>query len=370
MKKQYMDQFQEIFESESLRGERIHWEMNWFLYTIILILSSFVYFIGHNEAGKYGLILSVVNLLYNALITYYIFKRKSVRRLSYITIFLNVLSLTIYTYMDAVSTSTIVSVTTAAILLFPVIIFLSSLRMDKYLILWALVLSVISMNGLYFWFYSSFDPYIVKQNISTDIFSECYRTIYIIIIGILVYSVPRSMRRVLRKQEQLAKESFESEQKAMHDSLTGLYNRLYFERQLPIYIEKAKDSNHKLGLLFIDLDEFKKINDTYGHDLGDYVLKFIAEDISSILGDKGMAARIGGDEFVIVMPHIADPYEVQDFSSKVLSAISRKRMYEKVELFTGASIGVSIYPDDAENPNELLKYADEAMYKVKRSGKS
>lgn len=341
MKKQYVEQFDEIFKSESLRGERIHWKVNWFLYTIVLILSSFVYFIQSNEAGKYGMILSSVNLLYNLFITFFIFKKKSVVWVSYVTMFLNVLSLTIYNYFDAFSNSTIVSATTAALLLYPVIIFLASLRMDKYLIIWTSILSITSMDGLYLWFHSSFDPYIVKQMISTDILSQTYRTIYLIIIGVLIYSVPRSMRRVLRTQERLAKESFENKQNAQHDSLTGLYNRLYFEQHLSNCIQIAKCFNQKFALLFIDLDEFKHLNDTYGHALGDFVLKSIAEDISSVVRENDLVARIGGDEFVIVMSQISDFHEVHGFSCRVLSAITRKRMYSNIELLIGASIGIS-----------------------------
>src|SRR5690242_8516776 len=124
MKQQYVDQFEEIFKSESLRGELIQWKLSWFLYTIILILSSFVYFIQSNEAGKYGIILSLANLFYNLFITLFIFKKKSVGWISYLTMFLNVLSLTIYNYIDAINNSTIVLATTATLLLYPIIIFL------------------------------------------------------------------------------------------------------------------------------------------------------------------------------------------------------------------------------------------------------
>lgn len=369
MRKQYINQLEEIFRSESMRGERIHWRLNWILYSIILILSSLVYFIQNNEAGKYGIILSAINLLYNLLIAFYILKEKYVYWISYITIFLNILSLTIYNYMDASYNSAIVCSTSAALLLYPVIIFLASLRMDKYLIVWTIILSIISMDGIYLWFYSSFDPYIVNSPISIDPLSQAYRTIYLIIIGVLIYSVPRSMHRVLKKQEELAKENFENKQIAHHDALTGLYNRLYFERQLMNIIQMSKTYNHKFALLFIDLDGFKQLNDNYGHDVGDFALKSISEDIRSTIGENDLVARIGGDELVIIMSQISDICEVQTFSNRVLSSITRKRIYGDIEFTLGASIGVSLYPDDTENMQQLIKYADEAMYKIKKSGK-
>ena len=369
MKQQYVDQFEEIFKSESLRGERIHWKVNWFLYTIALILSSFVYFIQSNEAGKYGIILSLVNLFYNLFITLFIFKKKSVEWVSYFTMFLNVLSLTIYNYIDATNNSTIIPATTATLLLYPIIIFLGALRMDKYLIIWTSILSIISMDGLYLWFYNSFDPYIVKQMMSTDVLSQTYRTIYLIISAKFIYSVPRSMCRVLKTHEQLAKENFENKANAQHDSLTGVYNRLYFEQHLSNCIQIAKNSNHKFALLFIDLNGFKHLNDTYGHDFGDFVLKSIAEDISATVRENDLVSRIGGDEFVIIMSEISEFHEVQNFSCRILSAITRKRIYGNTELLLGASIGISLYPHDTENIEQLIKYADEAMYKVKKSGK-
>jgi diguanylate cyclase (GGDEF)-like protein len=225
------------------------------------------------------------------------------------------------------------------------------------------------MDGLYFCFYNSFDDNMKKQMISIDVLSQTYRTIYLIIIGILIYSVPRSMLRVLRTQEKIAKENFENKRNAQHDSLTGLYNRLYFDQHLSNYIQIAKTFNYKFALLFIDLNKFKYLNDTYGHDFGDFVLKAVAEDISSSLRENDLVARMGGDEFVIIMSQISDLHQVQSFSLRILSAITSKKTYGDIEFLIEASIGISLYPDDTKNMEELIKYADEAMYIVKRSGK-
>lgn len=369
MKTQYEDQFQEIFKLESLRGERIHWKVNWFIYTIILLLSSSVYFIQGNEVGKYGMILSSINLLYNLSITWFIFKNKCVTWVRYFTMTLNVLSLSAYIYLDASLNSTMIPVSTAALLLFPVIILIGALRMDKYLIIWTTVLCIIAMDGLFFWFYNSIDPGVLRKLVSMDFPSQIYRTIYLAMCGLLVYSVPRSMLRVLKAQERLAKENFEHWQKSIHDALTGVYNRLYFEQYLSNCIQTAKSNNHKIALLYIDLDGFKNINDTYGHDLGDLVLKSLAEDISSIVGENEMLARIGGDEFVIVMAPIALPIDAENFGKRILSAIRQPKRCKNLDFVIGASIGISLFPDDAADIEQLISNADEAMYKVKKSGK-
>jgi diguanylate cyclase (GGDEF)-like protein len=369
MKKQYVDQIEQIFKSESLRGEKIHLKVNWVVFIIVLLMSYFAYFIQHNEAGKYGVILASVCLVYNLISTIFIYKKKSSPWVSYSTIFLNMICITFYNYIDACNNSTIVVATSASLLIYPAFIFLSALRMDKYLIIWTATLAIISMNGLYIWFYHSFDPYIVEQMISTDPFSQGYRTIYLILISISAYSVPKTMRRVLKMQEELVIENFENKHIAQHDALTGLYNRLYFEQYLSGCIDTSKRLNHKFALLYIDLDGFKVLNDTYGHELGDFTLKVVAEDLLYAVREDDMIARVGGDEFIIVMPDIWDFQEVEAFSHRILSAIKEKRIYGNIEFSIEASIGISLYPQDSENRGKLIKYADEAMYKVKKSGK-
>ncbi|WP_163215843.1 GGDEF domain-containing protein [Clostridium thermarum] len=369
MKSQYVVQFEEIFSSESVRGERVHWKINWLLYSIILLLSSIVYFIQDNEAGKYGMILSLVNLFYNLLITRFINREKPVLWVRYVTMSLNVMSLTAYIYMDAINNSPNIPVTSAAILIFPVIIFFGALRMDKRLIVWTTAECIVALNALFFRFYNEFDLFVEKRLVSMDILSQVYRTIYLGMCGLLVYSVPLSMMRVLKKQQLLAQESLEHKQRAFQDALTGVYNRFYFDQHLSACIQSAVRNNHKIALLYIDLNGFKQINDTYGHDLGDMVLKSIAEDITSNLRPDDVIARIGGDEFVVVMSPIYDPNDANDLAHKLLTAIKQKRFFRNIEFSVGASIGISIFKEDTDTMEQMIKYADKAMYTVKKSGK-
>ena len=152
MKKQNVDQFEKIFQEESLRGEITHWWLHWILYGMVLILSSIVYFIQNIEIGKYGIILSLSNLFYNAIISYVIIKKKVVFWVRYLTVSLNVITLSAYNFLDSYFISPFASATTATLLLYPVIIFLAALRMDKKLIVWATFLSVFALNFLYIYF--------------------------------------------------------------------------------------------------------------------------------------------------------------------------------------------------------------------------
>ncbi len=363
-------QFSEIFKEEAIRGEKAHWYLHWFLFSSVLLLSSIVYFVQDIVVGKYGIILSVINLLYNLALTPLIKKRKSMIWNGYVMVTINVVSLTIYNFLDGYYVSPMAPVTTAAVMLYPVIIFLSSLRMDKKLIIWATVLSIICMDGLYLYFYRSFDPEIASNIVSSDPLGQVYRTVYLALSGVLMYQVPRGMLRVLETQERLAKESLAHKLSAQKDALTGVYNRLYFDQFLENSIEMAMKYNYKIALFFIDLDGFKILNDTYGHDAGDFILKSVASDLSSAIRESDMIARIGGDEFVVVMSPFGSEGREGVYGKRLFEIISQPRSLNNQALDISASIGLAIYPDDAKSADQLIKYADEAMYAAKKERKS
>jgi len=370
MKRKNRYQFEEIFREESLRGEKAHWQLHWFLYGIILLLSMIVYFVQGITVGKYGIVLSLVNLFYNFVLTAFIIKRKNMPWNGYVMVTINVISLSIYNFLDGYFISPLAPVTTAAIMLYPVIIFLASLRMDKKLIVWATFFSIFCMDGLYLYFYQGFDTEISSKIVSADPLGQLYRTVYLALSGVLMYQVPKSMLRILKTQERLTQESLANKQIAQQDALTGVYNRLYFNQHLENCIDLARRFNYKIALFFIDLDGFKSLNDTLGHDAGDFVLKSVATDLSGTIRDSDIVARIGGDEFVVVMSPLSNEYKERGFGLRLLEAISHRRTFEKQDIVVSASIGGAIYPDDANTVEQLMKCADKAMYTVKNSSKN
>nr|WP_277812895.1 GGDEF domain-containing protein [Sulfurimonas gotlandica] len=157
---------------------------------------------------------------------------------------------------------------------------------------------------------------------------------------------------------------------AHHDALTGLPNRVLFNDRLEQAIEKAKRSNSKIALLFIDLDHFKEINDSLGHDVGDEILKTVTTRLNESKRDEDTLARLGGDEFTIILE---DLHQVQDSSliaNKVLESLSKSMNVNDNVLYVSSSIGISIYPDDGVSTKDLLKFADSAMYKAKDEGRN
>lgn len=170
--------------------------------------------------------------------------------------------------------------------------------------------------------------------------------------------VLRQTRQLKHKQEQLL---FLSE----HDPLTNLMNRRAFDKQLENAMVKANRTGCKLAILFIDLDDFKHVNDTFGHDAGDVVLVKIGERLEESVRESDFVGRLGGDEFVVCLDLLHDLDIVEKKVQQILDVISQPIMFDGQRLEIGASIGVSHYPEQAQDKDSLLSLADEAMYSDK-----
>ncbi|MDQ7043000.1 MAG: diguanylate cyclase, partial [Sulfurimonas sp.] len=157
---------------------------------------------------------------------------------------------------------------------------------------------------------------------------------------------------------------------ANHDQLTGLPNRVLFYDRLKQAIEQAKRNSSKIALLFIDLDHFKEINDSLGHNIGDEILKAVAKRLSEIVRAEDTVARLGGDEFTVILKGLNQGEDVSLVAAKIVESLAKSIQIEEKTLFVSSSIGISIYPDDATSLQDLLKYADVAMYKAKDAGRS
>ena len=156
---------------------------------------------------------------------------------------------------------------------------------------------------------------------------------------------------------------------ATYDQLTHLPNRYLLETELNHRINAAKRFDEKFAILFIDLDNFKFINDTMGHAYGDILLQSVAKQLTAHLRDYDMVARFGGDEFVLLMPQIKDNTEVVAVVDKIIKEFSSVFYLDKEEAFITTSIGISIFPDDGKTVGELLQHADAAMYRAKDAGR-
>lgn len=157
---------------------------------------------------------------------------------------------------------------------------------------------------------------------------------------------------------------------AFHDALTGLQNRNYFQIMFSQELAHAKIRGDVLTTAYLDLDDFKIINDTYGHDAGDRVLCEVAKRLKEILRESDIISRIGGDEYAIVLPHVGSNETIEVIGKKILKTFEKSIDLQDISLQIKASIGFSVFPRDGDNIEVLLKKADKAMYMVKNNLKN
>lgn len=159
------------------------------------------------------------------------------------------------------------------------------------------------------------------------------------------------------------------ELQAHHDDLTGLANRVLLADRFQLTAERSKRSGESFGLLMIDLDKFKSINDHYGHAAGDLVLITSAQRLLGTVRASDTVARLGGDEFVVIIAPVNDPQELASIGRKLSHALSEPiTLANGVPVRVGVSLGLALYPDDGGEMNDLLQVADQAMYECKSSG--
>ena len=156
---------------------------------------------------------------------------------------------------------------------------------------------------------------------------------------------------------------------AFHDALTGLPNRLLFSDRLRVAMVHAQRYKQKLGVLFLDLDRFKVINDSLGHSVGDELLRRVAERVGGCIRQEDTMARLGGDEFTVLLPGIQRDEAAATIAGKILEAVRLPFFIEHRELFLTTSIGVALYPTDGTDPETLVRNADTAMYRAKDQGR-
>lgn len=186
-------------------------------------------------------------------------------------------------------------------------------------------------------------------------------------LGRLSWQLQKARARMVAERIEHARKV---EYMAFHDALTDLPNRAFFSRLLTQSIQQARRYERRLAVLFLDLDRFKVINDSLGHDAGDELLQEIARRLSCTVRDSDVVARLGGDEFVVLLPELDEPGQAAPVADKILDAVGESFTIAGHEFRITVSIGVAVYPEDGEDEQTLMKNADTAMYYAKQQGKN
>ncbi|MDH2435657.1 EAL domain-containing protein [Pokkaliibacter sp. MBI-7] len=196
-------------------------------------------------------------------------------------------------------------------------------------------------------------------------------------VGQLAHSFNRMMGQLQRHHSRLSEEleqrklaEFRLNQLAYYDNVTSLHNRHYFKEKLEEVVLQAELQSGSCAVLFIDLDGFKKINDTLGHEAGDDLLRLVAERLQSSVRGHDMVCRLGGDEFAIIIQHQASSSQLEYLGNRLLEVMSPSFNVANTKVFVTASIGACLYPEQAKDKHSLVRYADMAMYQAKEQGKN
>lgn len=197
---------------------------------------------------------------------------------------------------------------------------------------------------------------------------------------LLVKSITEAFEQYELKQEnkrltdelKLTNSALEEANKILrqNDELTSLPNRMFLTERLSEAIKLSQKNNSDIALMVIDIDRFKNINESLGHDIGDELLKYIAARLNLLVSESDFLARLGGDEFGIVLHNITNEFDVSNIAKKVIEELSKPYKIEEFKLYATASIGISIFPYDGDSNMTLLKNADSAMYRAKERGKN
>ncbi len=207
-----------------------------------------------------------------------------------------------------------------------------------------------------------------KDGSQRDVEATCYPLMLgereMLAVAVHDVSVRRKAEtQLLERHQQLA-------HLAHHDDLTGLPNRLYLAANLPDAIDDARTHGTVLAVLFLDLDRFKHINDSRGHETGDKLLKTVAQRVRATMRSQDLVVRMGGDEFVVVMKGVVSTEQVKDAATRITNSLSAPMVVDGRTLVTTVSIGVALYPHDGVDMGELLRQSDTAMYQAKDRGRN
>jgi diguanylate cyclase (GGDEF)-like protein/PAS domain S-box-containing protein len=186
----------------------------------------------------------------------------------------------------------------------------------------------------------------------------------------LVLGLDRNILERKQAETQLQALTERFEHAAHHDLLTGLPNRAMLMDRLALELTRAKRSGTEVAVMFLDLDDFKRVNDTLGHPVGDDLLREVADRIGRTLRPSDMVARVGGDEFVIVVPDLLNMHQAARVAQRLQDALAQPVAIGSLTVTVGCSVGISVSPQDGTEVDELLRHADLAMYEIKKEGKN
>ncbi len=251
-----------------------------------------------------------------------------------------------------------------------VLIFAAMLGNKHLLVVLLSIMVIVLLLIAYVNEYGIYQHHIEPINLATGTIT----IVIFIVIGFAVWMLAHDYRAAVdelaRENERVKNAKNHIQHMVMHDTLTGLPNRIMAQSNFESIFQQAHSQQQLLGLIFIDLDNLKPINDSLGHQAGDQILKEVALRLLSYTKKVDLVCRYGGDEFIVFMPNIKSPDQVSQASLEILQLVSENYLYRNIEIFCTCSIGIALAPQDGEDLDTLIKKANIAMYHSKDSGRN
>ena len=260
----------------------------------------------------------------------------------------------------------------SSILIFPTLLVIAALLVGRtaYIALFAMIVFYVAVLTL------ATDYWGWRENghSTGELFFARDLLVILAVLGLTVRLISNDLQKLLRvlkrRISQLEATKRELAHLSQHDGLTGLPNRIMGAGRITQAIKQAERHGSKVAILFIDIDNFKSVNDMLGHAAGDVLLKATAERLTAAVRHSDIVSRHGGDEFVLGLTDLADGTAAGEIADTILAELNRPILLDGEEISTGGSIGIAIYPDDATDYDELVSLADIAMYQAKESGRN
>ncbi|ACL71595.1 diguanylate cyclase [Thioalkalivibrio sulfidiphilus HL-EbGr7] len=229
------------------------------------------------------------------------------------------------------------------------------------------LLVLVLFNGLFLAGIQPLGEILVRYNF--------YLVSTLLICGFSAYALERQRRQLYLRRQELESERNRHRDRALHDHLTNLPNRYQMEQRLEQAMARARRHGRLGAGLFIDLDRFKPVNDSYGHEAGDRVLRQVAQRLQACVRESDSVARMGGDEFFVLLEDLETSERIHEVALRIIEALSQPFPIDEQDpqsplVTVGASIGICEFPDMTASPPEVIDHADRAMYEVKRSGRN
>jgi diguanylate cyclase (GGDEF)-like protein len=222
----------------------------------------------------------------------------------------------------------------------------------------------LSADG-YYWKLVSYVPAALTTAFTDKLFKTLFpfMTLFTLLLAVGVWFLARANVKRARAENEI-------KHMAHFDMLTELANRPLLQDRVQRLIAQAKRNKQSFALMFLDLDGFKAVNDTFGHEVGDSVLQVTAQRLQSCVREMDTAARVGGDEFVLLITEVNNPQDARQVAEKVIALLGQELLLQGQQVSIGASVGIALYPVDGDNMDALIVHADTAMYLAKAEGKN